>query len=82
MFRTLHIADTEYLWIFAFITFTFVLKSALLVLKCRSPSAIVYCVYAVPLTPAALWNGYLSRGKNQRQQTAHDSNSFSTFYFT
>lgn len=32
MLRTLHISDTEYLWAFAFITFTFVLKSALLVL--------------------------------------------------
>ena len=36
--RTRHIADTEYLWAFALITFTFVLRSAPLVLKCRSPS--------------------------------------------
>ena len=50
--------------------------------KMSFSTPIVYCVYAVPLVPASLWNGYLSRGKNQRQQTAHDSNSFSTFYFT
>lgn len=68
MLRTLHIADTEYLWAFAFITFTFVLKFALLVLKFRSPSPTGGSVYEAARVPAVLLYDYLFHRKNQMFQ--------------
>lgn len=68
MFRTLHSAETPYLWAFDFVTFTFVPWSAPLALKCHSPWEAVGSLYSDESVPPVPEFCCLFRGKSQNIQ--------------